>query len=229
MQNLVVDRYEVKYMISHQQYHLLSSLLRAVLDVDEHAIENNTYFIRSLYFDSPDNTDFFAKSDGLYERKKIRLRLYDLGQEYIKIEVKNKYGSTMRKETTFITKDDSFRLIAGDYDCLLQYDQAHLGNIYKALKTTYSLPKVIIDYDREAYVCKAQNIRINFDKNIRACSTQLDLFDHDLAMIPLSESDTMVLEVKYNGYLPDFIRSILSTSLMNKTSYSKYCIARENV
>ncbi len=229
MAHLIVDRYEVKYTISHQQYHLLSSLLRSVLTVDEYAKENNAYYIRSLYFDSPENMDHISKADGLYERKKIRLRLYDLDQKTVKLEVKRKYGSIMRKETTTIDRMDVNALCAGDFDCLLKYNQDVANNIYKELKTTYALPKVIIDYEREAYVCKAHNIRINFDKNIRACSTGLDLLDKALPMVPLSEENVYVLEVKYNSYLPDFIRDILSVPLMNRTSFSKYCIARENI
>lgn len=229
MNNLFVDRYELKYMISHQQYHLLKALLSAVLSVDEHAQENNSYYIRSLYFDSPENMDFYSKDDGLYGRKKIRLRLYDYSEEVIKLEVKNKYGSTMRKETSFISKEHATCVSSGNYECLLDYNQAVTTHIYRTLKTTNALPKVVIDYEREAYVCKSQNIRINFDKNIRACSTQLDLFDPALAMVPLSVGDFLVLEVKYTSYLPDFIRTILSSCPMTRTSYSKYCIARENV
>lgn len=204
-------------------------MLRAALKLDAHAKVNGEYFIRSLYFDSPENLDYNTKSTGVYYRKKLRLRLYDLDQAQIKLEMKLKYGDSMRKETGFISREDAKSLCEGNYDPLIAYENSAINTIYKELKTSYASPKVLIDYDREAYVSDWQNIRINFDKNIRATSSTFDVFDPDVQMVPLGDHQTMVLEVKYTDYLPDYIRDILSSCRIGLTSFSKYCIARESV
>lgn len=229
MNAVTVTRQELKYKISRQEYVLLSTMLKAILKLDPNAKQNGDYFIRSLYFDSPDNLDYMSKDNGVYYRKKLRLRIYDLNQAEVKLEMKSKYGSRLHKQTGTISREDALSLSKGQYDCLLSYDQPAVKTIYKELKTLYARPAVIVDYEREAYVSDFQNIRINFDKNIRACSTTTNIFDPNTNMAPLTDEHTMVLEVKFNELLPDYIRDVLSTCSMGLTTFSKYCIARETV
>jgi hypothetical protein len=227
LNQLLVTRSELKYLISNQEYVYLSMLLKSVMDPDIHTRDDGTYYIRSLYFDSYDNKDYYTKDAGLEKRLKIRLRLYDLGSDQIKLEIKNKHDVYLIKETAIITREDAKKLSKGDIDCLLNYEHAVIGNLYHILKTNFYQPIILIDYEREAYVCDALGIRINFDKGIRASGSTLDLFDEAASLAPILEENMMVLEVKFNDILPDFYRDMLSSAKLVKTHYSKYCFARE--
>lgn len=224
-----VARSELKYIISTTEYVYLKTLLTAVMEPDPHSNSEGHYYIRSVYFDAYSNKDYYEKEAGLYKRKKIRLRLYDSSDEQIKLEVKNKEGSYSLKETGVISRDDASALMAGDYESLLSYDQPATRSVYNHFRTDYYMPAVVIDYEREAYINEALNIRINFDKCIRASSANAQLFDTTSVLTKIIEDDQYVLEVKYGHVLPDFYRDILSSAKLQKESYSKYGRSREMV
>jgi hypothetical protein len=87
-------------------------------------------------------------------------------------------------------------------------------------------PKVIVDYFREAYVCRLNNIRITFDKNLRTGLYSKDLLGN-IPTIDVIEEPKMILEVKYNSYLPDYIRDILQISSNQRYAISKYVVCRK--
>ena len=60
--------------------------------------------IRSLYFDSLDDDDYYSKLNGEYVRKKIRLRTYDVSSNKVKLEIKQKIDIHQLKESLVISK-----------------------------------------------------------------------------------------------------------------------------
>ena len=56
---------------------------------DQHDIDKG-YFIRSLYFDTINNKAFYEKMEGIEERKKYRLRIYDTKDKNVKFEIKKR-------------------------------------------------------------------------------------------------------------------------------------------
>lgn len=96
-----------------------------------------------------------------------------------------------------------------------------------ALQTRVLRPKVIVTYDRNAYICDEGNVRITFDKNIRA-SRQIDRFGDSTLMYDYPKDGTgCILEVKYDEYLPDYITQLLENNNMLHTNNSKYVICRQ--
>ena len=91
-------RHELKYNLGSTQYHLLRTKLKAVLKPDKHAGPNGRYHIRSLYFDDFRNTALFEKQAGVPRRKKYRIRIYNLKDDVIKLECKNKIDYYISKE-----------------------------------------------------------------------------------------------------------------------------------
>ena len=68
-----VFRQEKKFLISLEEFYKCSGQLDPILLQDP----NNGlhgYRIRSLYFDTPEEKDFFEKEEGVETRRKIRLR-----------------------------------------------------------------------------------------------------------------------------------------------------------
>jgi hypothetical protein len=193
---------------------------------DPYGGENNEYWIRSLYFDTLDNDDFYDKEIGVMRRKKIRLRIYDVNQQWVKIEIKNKSDQYMMKETASLSREEATALINGDKEILLKHDNEVLNNVYYFMCRDLYRPVIIVDYEREAYVAPIENIRITFDKNIRASSVEFDLFNPGLNMQPVFDDPTMVVEVKYNHFLPTWLKDILSSFHSERYAISKYCLGR---
>ena len=223
---LNVYRSEWKFYISLGEYHYLKSMLGSIMTPDRYMGDRGEYYIRSLYFDSVDNIDYVTKMAGVEMRKKLRIRIYDTGARKAKLEIKNRFNSYMLKESLTIDKEHVLRLIAGDYSALDDYGSTVATKAKNIMETGLYTPKTVVDYEREAFIYPEHNVRITFDKNIRAAASDR-LYDSSLVMTPLVREPIMVLEVKYDQVLPQFIKDAVSTARLLNSSVSKYCMARE--
>lgn len=221
-------RHELKFLLSRVEYEHLRRLLGALLIRDENMKEGKDYYIRSLYFDTPENKDYHDKLMGLAQRRKIRLRIYDTATDKVKLEIKNKENDYSVKETISISRDTAIQLLKGDYHVLAEYDNEVSQKAYFHLSAYGYTPKVIVDYEREAYLLPVENIRITFDKRVRAFKGN-GLFEEQNALVGVLAPEYMILEVKYDKYLPAYVENILSSIRMQRMSISKYCMARETV
>ncbi len=221
-----LKRNELKYYISNLEYHVMLSRLTRILKPDAHSIPTKGYFIRSLYFDSHDDECLYAKLSGDLYRSKYRLRIYDTKTDTVKCEIKNKANNQIFKESATITKESAYRLIDGEYDELLRYNNPVLNKVYKKFTQKHYKPKVIIDYTRDAFVYDFFNIRITFDKNLHSCNTDFDIFSDNLQTIPCLLQGKQILEIKYEGVLPEFIRKSLQIDACEKMAISKYTLGR---
>ncbi|WP_454193276.1 polyphosphate polymerase domain-containing protein [Paenibacillus sp. Marseille-Q7038] len=222
---LNVSRKEMKYLINSFQYAQLSSVLQDVLIPDN----NNTafgYMVRSLYFDTPFNKDFYEKVDGVENRKKIRIRTYDVNHPKVKLEIKRKYGSSQRKDSVIIDRKDAQRLMECDYDVLLKYTNKAANTIYNIMKVDHYRPVVMIEYRRKAFIHSTNNIRITLDSDIRSNEIQLDFFNQDTVLYPSFDFDTKILEVKYDQFLYRWLSDILGSCDVKQQSVSKYSVSR---
>ncbi len=223
---LNVYRSEWKYYISLSEYYYLRGLLQNIMTPDPNMGPEGEYFIRSLYFDSVDNIDYMTKVAGLENRKKIRLRIYDTDSDKVKLEVKNRYNSYMQKESLSITRDEALQMIDGDLGWLDTYESSVAKKVKNFMTDYVYTPKVIVDYEREAFIYPEHNVRVTFDKKIRAAFSDR-LFDPNLLLTPVITEPMMVLEVKYDQMLPEYIKNAISTARILNSSVSKYCMARE--
>ena len=91
-----VLREEKKFLISIDEFISLSHKLGNIMLSDPH---NGThgYTIRSLYFDTVYDRDYFEKQAGVELRRKIRLRCYDPKADYAMLEIKQKQGGKSAK------------------------------------------------------------------------------------------------------------------------------------
>ena len=222
-----VYRYELKHLISYGEYAYLQSLLSIVLQADKHAKKSGDYYIRSLYFDTPYDKDYVEKIIGVCDRKKIRLRIYDINDEQVKLEIKNRFNQYMLKESVTINRQMVSKLIEGRYEELLTIDHKIANKAFVFLHKDFYLPSVIVDYEREAYICPINSIRITFDKNIRMSSMVKDFFSPNIPMVDVLGEKKVVLEIKYDSMIPKHLRDILATVLGKEfCSVSKYCLSK---
>ena len=219
-----VKRNELKYYINYHDYIALSKALSMFMTKDKYG-KKGGYFIRSLYFDTLDNRSFFEKMAGVEIRAKYRLRIYDTQDKKVKFEIKNKLNNYIMKETAWISKKDALAVMDGDVECLKKYKNTTLNKIYCEFKKSKFRKAVLIDYFRDAYVYPMNNIRITFDKLLSKNSAKFDIFQ-DVKTIPLVNPETIILEIKYNEFIPDWITRLIQTIRFNRSAISKYCISR---
>lgn len=223
----VVLREEKKYLINYQNYISSNNYLSKVLHPDVHNGENG-YIIRTLYFDTLNDDDFYNKIDGLEIRRKIRLRIYNPDDDFAYLELKQKQGNYQQKRSLRLTKEEAIRLINKDYAVLLEKDNKFALEMYSIMSRNHYVPKTINQYRRKAYVLEENSTRITFDSDIRATETSFDLFDKNLLLNPVFDQNHVVFEVKYNGFLLSYVKDIINSIDRIQTPVSKYCLGRTN-
>ena len=92
-------RHELKFFISPLEYQVLSRALDRVLWRDRNGDENNEYHIRSLYFDTRFNDALLDKINGVKDRDKFRIRIYNFSDKLIRMECKTKVGQLISKRS----------------------------------------------------------------------------------------------------------------------------------
>lgn len=220
-----VLRQEKKYLLPMQEAMRLGRRLGTVMLQDSHNGPFG-YRIRSLYFDSIDEGDFNDKVDGLELRRKIRLRCYDPSANFAVLEMKQKEGQYQKKRSMRLSRSDSQRLIAGDYKPLLRCDEPFARECYGLMHGQCYRPKAVVEYRRKAFIAKENRIRITLDSSIIATEACFDIFSPTLLQYPVFDPYHTVLEVKYNGFLLSYIKSLVNMADRSEFSVSKYCLAR---
>ena len=222
MEVLKTFRHEFKYVIPYGVSLKLRNKLDEVLTLDR----GSPYIVRSLYFDSVDDDDYFEKQGGEINRKKIRLRIYDINSDKCKLECKAKYDIHQLKSSLVINREQAKRLINGDYSFLLDIDLDIAKEIYLIMMNGHYMPKVIIEYNRAAYITTATSTRITFDYNIKESHDFDKFFTNDINYIDCTDMKDMVLEVKFDRFLEPYISEILGSIVNRFQSVSKYVMGR---
>lgn len=222
-----VLREEKKFLIGIHEFISKSHQLQKVLMEDSH---NGThgYMIRSLYFDTPYDTDFFEKQAGTELRRKVRLRIYDPDADYAMLEMKQKQGERQLKRSLKVSREDAERIIKCDYSPLLKYGEPFAAEIYAFMQSKCYRPCTVVQYNRKAFIAKENKIRITFDNRIVATESCFDIFSDKLNMNPVLDPYDVVLEVKYNGFLLGYIKEMINSIDKSELSVSKYVLARQN-
>lgn len=220
-----VLRREEKYPLSLIDMSRYKAQFSAILTTDKFS-QNGSYMVRSLYFDTPDDRDFFDKLKEQNLRRKIRLRIYSPNDTKAKLELKQKENIFQKKRSLTISREDAVELINSNYSVLLKYDDDFAREIYSIMCMYAYKPKSIVEYQRYALMAKENNIRLTFDSEIRATESSFDLFSENLPLNPVFPKDKVVFEVKYDKFLLGYISEIVSTINVKNITSSKYCLSR---
>lgn len=220
-------RHELKYYLHPQEYLTLRQRVSALLPLDSHALGEEGYGIRSLYFDGSQDNALFDKANGIFRRHKYRIRVYNGSDRVIKLERKNKFGEFVNKDSAGLSRDEYDQILMGDASCLQSSAIPLMQDFYRSLVYDNYRPAVIVDYTREAYVYEHGDVRITFDKRLAAGINTYDLFDPGLILTEALDPTRTIMEVKYNEYLPEMIRMLTSPHASNRSAISKYVICRE--
>lgn len=220
-------RHETKHELRYIEYLTIRSRLLAVTGRDIHAGADGTYKIRSLYFDNYRDKALREKIDGVNEREKFRIRYYNGNTEVIHLEKKSKLNGLCNKLSANITKEQVEELLRGNIEVLYDSKEGLLVELYTKMKSEQLKPRVIVDYTREPYVYAPGNVRITFDSNIRSGFYTDSFFDWECPTVATDKTDTVLMEVKYDDYMPDIIRMCIQENERQQEAFSKYASCRK--
>ena len=219
-------RVEDKFSCSEAEMFLLKSRLQSVLDTDTNQKNTEGYQITSVYFDDYWDSCLRETIDGVRNRCKYRIRIYDDDFSVIKLEIKYKKDSRIFKLSQNITLDEMKTFLKGE--CVEREEEVDdvIGRMNLAIKTKKLEPVVIVEYDRTAFVYETGNVRITLDRNLRYSTNIKDFVSGKKEQYRVLPEENRVIEVKYDDILPGVIARIIENGNMTQTSFSKYSLCR---
>lgn len=217
-------RNEIKFEVSAGDMTAIRSRLQAVMRLDEHAVDGR-YLIRSLYFDTPSDKALMEKLNGVNVREKFRLRYYNNDLSLIHLEKKSKINGLCNKQTATIDKAAVQDILSGNLSHLLDHDEPLVQELYAKMSNSLLMPKTIVEYLREPYIFAPGNVRVTLDYNLRTGIGCSEFLKPDCAILPVWNAP-IILEVKWDEYLPLVIKDAIQLDNRRSGAFSKYAACR---
>jgi hypothetical protein len=220
-----MQRQEHKFFIKSTDVPKISKMLEQFMPLDQNCKNNKPYSITSTYFDSFNDQDLFDKLNGVRFREKYRLRFYNNDRHIAKFEVKRKHEYSVEKDTINLDSKKQNQILAGNYSCLKE--NPHFEYISHKMNYQLYKPKTVVRYDRLAYTLPFDNIRVTLDLNLRSLGFYSSYIEEDCSagklLMPLGYE---ILEIKYLGDFPNYLKQVISSYSTSRTSIGKYVLAR---
>lgn len=217
-------RHEWKHEITRADQLALRARLRTVMAPDPHAVEGR-YQIRSVYFDDPWDTALREKIDGVNRREKFRIRWYNADTSAIFLEKKSKINGLCSKEQARISLEEVRAIAAGRPEALADDPQPLVREFCRKQRIRGLRPKTVVDYTRDAFVFAPGNVRVTLDYDIRT-SVFCEGFLDDRCLTVPARYAPIILEVKWDAFLPNVIRDIVQVPTTHTSAFSKYAACR---
>jgi SPX domain protein involved in polyphosphate accumulation len=230
------SRYEYKYFINAALVSPIRDYIKPYTQIDSHLknYKRRTYTVRSIYFDTTALDFYYEKMDGVKIRKKLRVRTYDNTGDYAFLEIKRKYVNCVAKERSRLSILTIERLINAPENYAYEFPQDDHNARLVSGKFLYNLlkkglvPTLLVVYEREPYIDKVidQN-RLTFDRNVRVLSNPdlSEIMDTD-NIVPVT-GDRIILELKFNDTMPQWMKNLTAEFGLKRQSISKYCLGIE--
>lgn len=200
-------RCERVHQIDAADYPVLRSRLRALLKIDPHAGAKGGYRVRSLYFAGADGKKAQDQEENARHRDLFRLRFYDNDLSHISLEKKSVNGALCCKASVSLSLSQCTGILRGRWRWLRGADEPLLRELYWQMELNRLRPATAADCWREPFYYPAGGVRITLDSRIQ---NGLAAADFTTLALPAAASDGfMVLVIKYEESLPDFVRSAL--------------------
>ncbi len=198
--------------------------LRAVAEPDPHA-KDGKYLIRSLYFDNLHDKALREKIDGVNMREKFRIRYYNLDPTLINLAKKSTRKGLGTKYSASKSAKEAQKIVDGDIDWMMDSERGLIQELYVKMRNQGLRPKTIVDYTREPFIYRPGNVRVTFDYDIRTGMDRTDFLDPGCVTIPAGDAP-ILMEVKWDEFLPSVIRDCVQTPGRREMAFSKYAQCR---
>jgi len=217
-------RHEWKHEISRFEMMNLLPRLTAVMKRDSHTVDDR-YEIRSLYFDNLYDKALREKIDGVNQREKFRIRYYNNDLSYIVLEKKGKINGLCYKEQARLKPELADAIAKFDREVIEKSEDPLVKELLVKMDTEGLRGKTIVDYTRIPFVFGPGDVRVTLDFNIRSGMNCTDFLDWSCRTVPVTDG-VIVLEVKWDEFLPTIIRDIVQVPETRSTAFSKYAACR---
>ncbi len=181
--------------------------------------------MRSLYFDTPEDKALREKLDGVSLREKFRLRYYNGDLSTLHLEKKSKNSSLCTKLSAPISLFELELLLGGETAWMADSPHALVRELYSKMLSQSLRPVSVVDYVREAFVYAPGNVRVTLDYDIRSAFSPRDFQNAAAPSLPPPDA-AIILEVKWDSFLPDIIRAAVDLPGRQSAPYSKYAACR---
>ena len=217
-------RHEMKHEINVSDMIAVRQRLSAVAQIDQHA-EGGKYKIRSLYFDNLTDKALREKLDGFSHREKFRIRCYNNDTSMIHLEKKTKQGGLGNKQKARLSASEVQAIADGDYGWMAGSKRALVAELYSKMMSQGLRPKTIVDYTREPFIYEPGNVRVTLDYDLRTGLGCTDFLDPNCITIPAG-APMVIMEVKWDAFLPSVIRDAVQLRGCRTSAFSKYAACR---
>ncbi|MBQ7583622.1 MAG: polyphosphate polymerase domain-containing protein [Lachnospiraceae bacterium] len=217
-------RHEWKHMLSYPDMLEIRMRMKAIARPDPHALDGK-YMIRSLYFDNISDKALREKIDGVNRREKFRIRYYNLDPSVIHLEKKSRLNGLGTKYSAGLTAEQAQSIVDGNTEWMMDSENSVIRELYLKMQYQCMRPKTIVDYTREPFIYDPGNVRVTLDYDIRTGMRCTDFLNPDCITIPAGDAP-ILLEVKWDDYLPDIIRDAVQLTDTRVTAFSKYAQCR---
>ena len=220
-------RHELKFAVPYAEYIAMRGRLRQVMTRDPHTRADGLYQIRSIYFDNSDDKALREKVDGIGKREKFRIRYYNDDFSFITLEKKMKIDNLCLKYDARISEKECRDILSGNLDWMKTHPEELVKELYAKMRYQRLRPRVLVSYVREPYIYKAGNVRVTFDSAIRTTLFQQEFLTEKVLDISATDSpQDMILEVKYDAFLPGIIQDMVQVPNIRQQAFSKYGACR---
>jgi hypothetical protein len=220
-------RHELKYQIGIADYLAIRQRLRPVAKSDSHTGPDGRYMIRSIYFDNTDDKALREKINGVQKREKFRMRYYNDDFSFITLEKKIKHNNLCMKLDATITEEECRAILDGRTEWMITHPDALVRELYHKMGSQQLRPRVLVSYTREPYIYEAGNVRVTFDSEIRTSLFHRGFLETSVQDIRATDRPgDMILEVKFDAFLPEIISDLLQTEGIRQQAFSKYGACR---
>ena len=233
-------RFEFKYFVTPQVAKLIELKLKNFgMKLDAPGVLlGDGYYVTSLYFDSYDFRDYQDKCGGFKKRKKIRARIYELfldKSSSILLEIKKKTGERVEKVQLKLSRQEWQQFMDRGVSALISLnkndsEEEAKNEIMRNIIVFSAKPQIIIRYKRKPYIASTSSaLRVTFDSGLEACR-KTDL-NRNTFMTPIDEINKrgIILEVKSNYAIPQWLGSIIRDYNLKAEAISKYAHGVEAV
>ena len=217
-------RHEWKHEITYADLLTIRARMSVIATPDPHTVDGK-YLIRSLYFDNLNDKALREKVDGVNAREKFRIRYYNLDTSIIHLEKKSKLNGLGTKYSANLTAEEAQKIVDGDIDWMLGSERPLIEELYCKMIYQQMRPKTIVDYTREPFIFGPGNVRVTLDYDIRTGLDKTDFLNPDCITVPAGDAP-IILEVKWDAYLPSIIRDAVQIPGTRVGAFSKYAQCR---
>ncbi len=220
-------RYEMKFLLSSEQFNTLLPKITEYMNPDEYCRGYRNYSIYNIYYDTLDSNLIRTSLSKPQYKEKLRLRSYTPStspDSKVYLELKKKTAGVVYKRRAAMTLREACRFVEeGSKPAAKNYIGAQVINELEFfLSKNKVYPATYISYNRMAFFGKDdREFRITFDSNIITRRNELNL-EKGCFGEQLLDDGQYLMEVKISRAVPIWLARLLSELKVYKTSFSKY-------